>query len=280
MRAPERIEKLRREIDSLDHQIVELLNRRAACAHAIGEEKQQQDVVAFAPAREQAVLRAVATHNQGPLADEAVQAIYREIISACRSLEHPITVAYWGPPASNTHVAARQRFGPKAVFVALDSVADVFAEVEHERADFGGSSEDPGQVLAAAFRVELETHLAQLEADIPVEPMSGQRIERRQILVGGGGCGVDRRDRLAEHVDRGSKAGGVELLERHDRLVEGLAGDEPGDHRASERNARREAAEGSPAGEPQERSPHRPLGRGAEGGGGRHRPMVAARPVG
>src|SRR5439155_18636554 len=95
------------------------------------------DVVRFAPAGEQEVLRDVARCNGGPLSDDALQSIYREVISACRSLEHPVIVAYWGPPASNTHVAARQRFGPRAIFNAFDSVADVFGEVEHERADFG-----------------------------------------------------------------------------------------------------------------------------------------------
>src|SRR5262249_11308319 len=107
------------------------------CAHAIGEAKMAQDVAPFAPAREHEVLRAVAARSRGPLSPAGLEAIYREIISACRSLEHPIAIAYWGPPASNTHVAARQRFGPQARYSAMETVADVFGEVERQRADYG-----------------------------------------------------------------------------------------------------------------------------------------------
>ena len=97
-----RIEDLRKRIDELDRQLVSLLNERAACARAIGELKKDQDLHSFAPAREQQVLRAAVAASAGPLPPESIEAIYREIITACRDLEHPITVAYWGPPASNT----------------------------------------------------------------------------------------------------------------------------------------------------------------------------------
>jgi chorismate mutase/prephenate dehydratase len=137
MTVPKRIEALRQRIDALDQQLVSLLNERAACAREIGEAKMERDIASFAPAREQEVLRAVAAANTGPLTPIGLEAIYREIIAACRSLEHPIRVAYWGPPASNTHVAARQRFGPQAAFTAVETVADVFHEVERGRADFG-----------------------------------------------------------------------------------------------------------------------------------------------
>jgi chorismate mutase / prephenate dehydratase len=132
-----RIEDHRQRIDELDRQIVALLNERARSARAIGELKRGQDLHSFAPAREQQVLRAVADASTGPLEADSLEAIYREIITACRSLEHPITIAYWGPPASNTHVAARQRFGPRSVYLPQPTVADVFSEVEHARADFG-----------------------------------------------------------------------------------------------------------------------------------------------
>ena len=137
MTVPKRIEALRQRIDALDQQIVGLLNERAGCARAIGEAKREREMVAFAPAREQEVLRAVAAANRGPLTPAGLEAIYREIIAACRSLEHPVRVAYWGPPASNTHVAARQRFGPQACYTAVETVADVFHEVERGRSDFG-----------------------------------------------------------------------------------------------------------------------------------------------
>ncbi len=128
---------LRRQIDELDRRIVELLNERAACAHAIGEAKVAQELAAFAPAREQEVLRAVGELNRGPLPAAALDSIYRAIINACRALERPLRISYWGPPASNTHVAARDRFGPQATYQPAQTVADVFAEVEKQRADYG-----------------------------------------------------------------------------------------------------------------------------------------------
>jgi chorismate mutase/prephenate dehydratase len=132
-----RIEELRRRIDELDRQIVALLDERAGCARAIGEAKDRRDLPAFDPAREAEVLRAVRAASRGPLAPEALAAVYREILAGCRALQRPLTVAYWGPPASNTHVAARQRFGPEACYLPTTAVADVFAEVERGRAEFG-----------------------------------------------------------------------------------------------------------------------------------------------
>jgi chorismate mutase/prephenate dehydratase len=66
-----------------------------------------------------------------------MQAIYREIISACLALERPLRIAYWGPPASNTHVASRTRFGAQAEYTPADSIAGVFAEVEKGSSDYG-----------------------------------------------------------------------------------------------------------------------------------------------
>jgi chorismate mutase/prephenate dehydratase len=131
------IDGYRRRIDELDAEIVRLINERAECARAIGQAKQQADRAAYAPDRERQVLDAVAAANQGPLSKGAVQAIYREIISACRALERPMTVAYWGPPASNTHVAAIRRFGSQSEFLQTASVAEVFLEVERGSADYG-----------------------------------------------------------------------------------------------------------------------------------------------
>ncbi|HEU4753090.1 MAG TPA: prephenate dehydratase [Armatimonadota bacterium] len=131
------IEDYRRRIDALDAEITRLINERATCARAIGEAKQRTETSAYAPARERQVLDRVIARNEGPLPDAALQAIYREIISACRALEKPLTIAYWGPPASNTHVAATRRFGSQASFLETGSIAEVFAQVERGSADFG-----------------------------------------------------------------------------------------------------------------------------------------------
>src|SRR5262249_16851389 len=73
----------------------------------------------------------------GPLPDAALRAIYREVISACRALERPLAVGYWGPAGSNTHVAALHRFGHGVQLLPHDSIAAVFREVEKGGLDYG-----------------------------------------------------------------------------------------------------------------------------------------------
>ena len=89
------------------------------------------------PGRERQVLARLAKLNQGPLPNEAVWAIYREIISASRALEQPLRIAYLGPPATFTHLAAHEHFGSQAVFVPVPTIPQVFAEVEHAQANYG-----------------------------------------------------------------------------------------------------------------------------------------------
>ncbi|MES4792910.1 MAG: chorismate mutase, partial [Chloroflexota bacterium] len=93
---------LRQQIDAIDAELVRLLNRRAQLALDVGRSKEESDQAVYVPARERDVLQRVAAHNAGPLPQHALRAVYREIISACRSLEKPLQIGYWGPPASNT----------------------------------------------------------------------------------------------------------------------------------------------------------------------------------
>ncbi len=127
----------RKRIDTLDTEIVRLLNERAECARRIGDAKRVLNAPAYVPERERQVLDRVAAASPGPLERDAIVGIYREIMSACRALEKPLIVAYWGPPASNTYVAARKRFGSQAEFHAAGSIPDVFAAVQLEKAEYG-----------------------------------------------------------------------------------------------------------------------------------------------
>jgi chorismate mutase/prephenate dehydratase len=127
----------RKAIDELDQRIVELISERARHAGEIGRTKAAQAAEAFAPAREQEVFARLAALNPGPLPDAALRAIYREIISACRALEQPLTISYWGPAGSNTHVAALHRFGHGVRLAPADSIAAVFKEVEKANASYG-----------------------------------------------------------------------------------------------------------------------------------------------
>jgi chorismate mutase/prephenate dehydratase len=91
----------------------------------------------YAPHREGAILRRVCRLSRGPLADESLRAIYREIMSGALALEKSLTIAYLGPEATFTHQAAIKRFGSSLHYAAQKTIADVFLEVSKNRADYG-----------------------------------------------------------------------------------------------------------------------------------------------
>src|SRR5881392_1821311 len=131
------ISEHRKAIDKLDEQIVHLLNDRTRHVLEIGELKVRQGEEIYAPHRELAVLQRVAKLNQGPITEEALRAIYREIMSSALSLEKSMTIAFFGPEATFTHQAAIRRFGASLNYSAQKTIADVFAEVSRNRADYG-----------------------------------------------------------------------------------------------------------------------------------------------
>ena len=127
---------IREQIDQLDRQMVELLNRRLALAAEIGKVKRSTGGQIYVPEREDAVLRKVAALNQGPIKNEALQAIYREIMSAAIALEKPLLIAYLGPEATNTHAAAMKKFGASVDYHAMATIGDIFTAVEKGEADY------------------------------------------------------------------------------------------------------------------------------------------------
>jgi chorismate mutase / prephenate dehydratase len=127
----------RSRISELDNQILNLLNQRAEAALRIGDLKRRQDAPSYVPEREAAILNRLATANRGPLSSAAVVAIWREILSGCRALEGPVTVAYLAPPATFTHQAARERFGESVTYHPSRSIAETFEDVERGHAQFG-----------------------------------------------------------------------------------------------------------------------------------------------
>ncbi len=128
---------LRKKIDSLDVRIVALLNERAAVTLAVGKEKIRDNRSIYAPDREQEVLKRVKALNKGPISPEAVKAIYREIMSASLALEKPLSIAYMGPQATFSHLAAIKRFGSSVAYTDCGDVAEVFARVENGECDYG-----------------------------------------------------------------------------------------------------------------------------------------------
>jgi chorismate mutase-like protein len=127
----------RSRINNLDDEILKLLNQRGTAALRIGELKRQQDLPYFSPEREAQVLDRLVALNDGPLGADAIRVIWREILSASLALEHPLPIAYLGPPGTFTHQAATRRFGSSAQLLPVHTIAEIFDEVERGRAEYG-----------------------------------------------------------------------------------------------------------------------------------------------
>ena len=127
----------RTRINELDNQILNLLNQRAEAALQIGNLKRRQGTPSYVPEREAEIVRLLSAGNRGPLTADNVAAIWREVLSACRALEGPVTVAYLGPKATFTHQAALGRFGAATDFQPARTILDIFDEVERGRAAYG-----------------------------------------------------------------------------------------------------------------------------------------------
>lgn len=132
--------ELRSSIDQLDEQIIRLLNQRADLVHEVGVIKKAEGAAIYAPEREEQVFKGLtqkARELSSRLPDRSIRAIYREIISASYALEKGLVIAYFGPEATNTHQAARNRFGASVEYAAQVTIADVFDAVSRGRADYG-----------------------------------------------------------------------------------------------------------------------------------------------
>jgi chorismate mutase/prephenate dehydratase len=131
------LRKLRRRIDDLDRKITGLLNARAKISLDIAELKQRSGRSIYSPDREREVLRKISKVNKGPLNTQAMGSIYREIMSSSLAMNAPLKIAYLGPEATFTHLAALKRFGSQLTYIPCDSISDCFMEVEKGNADYG-----------------------------------------------------------------------------------------------------------------------------------------------
>jgi chorismate mutase / prephenate dehydratase len=128
---------MRREMDGVDREILAALNKRAKLAQQIGKLKQSDSRSIYDPQREAEVLARAVDANSGPLGDEAVRAIYRELISGMRAVQTRLRAAYLGPEFTFSHLAAIERFGQSAELMPVGTIAAVFEEVERGQAEFG-----------------------------------------------------------------------------------------------------------------------------------------------
>ena len=133
----DKLQQLRSRIDEIDRQLVRALNARTKCVLEIGKIKHATGREIYAPDREEAVFRRVVGQNPGPLTNDSLRAIYREIMSSALALEKPLIIAFLGPEATYSHMASVRKFGASVRYEPLPSIADVFADVAKGRADYG-----------------------------------------------------------------------------------------------------------------------------------------------
>ena len=132
-----KIERLRTAIDSVDRTLLEKLNERARLVQEVGKCKRSSRAPVFDAARERDLVASLAAANPGPFPNSALSHVFREIISATRSLEARLRVAFLGPEGTFSHLAARRIFGALGDCIAVSTISDVFAVVERGEADHG-----------------------------------------------------------------------------------------------------------------------------------------------
>jgi chorismate mutase/prephenate dehydratase len=157
------LQALRVAIDRVDREILASLNERARLVEQVGARKQQTGASVYQPDRERDLIAALEAANPGPFPSAAIRPVYREILSATRSLEARLRIAYLGPEGTFSHVAARETFGSQAEYLPQPTIADVFAAVERGLAHHGVVP-----VENTTEGVVTQTLDAWIEAEVPV----------------------------------------------------------------------------------------------------------------
>ena len=137
--APLALADVRSKIDQIDRDIQSLIAERAQFAHQVGKAKGKLAAAVdyYRPEREAQVLRMVVDRNEGPLSDELLVHVYREIMSACLAQQEPLKIGYLGPEGTFSQQAVLKQFGRSALGLPMASIEEVFQEVEAGNADFG-----------------------------------------------------------------------------------------------------------------------------------------------
>lgn len=136
----DKLKELRTRIDQLDQRLLELISERAGYASEVGQIKlaaDHENCQFYRPDRESQVLRKIAENNPGPLSNDEVVRLFREIMSACLALEQQMKIAFLGPSGTYTEEAALKHFGGSVRTMPLASIGDVFRQVEAGNASYG-----------------------------------------------------------------------------------------------------------------------------------------------
>ncbi|GAB4540347.1 MAG: prephenate dehydratase [Thermodesulfovibrionia bacterium] len=131
------LDELRERINEIDLKILELLNQRASVVLEIKKAKDSRHLNIYSPEREREIIDRLTGLNKGPFPNEALRLLYREILSASLALQQPLRVAYLGPPATFTHLAAMRQFGSSADYMAVSTIKSVFSAVSSGEAQYG-----------------------------------------------------------------------------------------------------------------------------------------------
>ena len=163
---------LRQNIDRIDTEIIQLLNERVRLAGEVGKIKMREGGSIYVPSREQLIFDKLKGLNNGPLPHNAIQSIWREIISASISLEKKLIIAYLGPEATFTHQAAIKNFGSSLEYRPMKTIQDVVLEVERGEADYGvfPIENSTGGAVAHSQEILVDSELKIIsEVFLPVE---------------------------------------------------------------------------------------------------------------
>lgn len=131
------IKSLRKTIDSIDSRILKLLNKRGRIILEVAKIKGKTKSSIYVPDREKDVYQNLISKNEGPLSNDSVKAIFREVMSSALQLERPLKIAYLGPEFTFTHIASMKKFGSSVNYTPCPTITDVFAEVEKGNSDYG-----------------------------------------------------------------------------------------------------------------------------------------------
>ncbi|MCG8390309.1 MAG: chorismate mutase [Cytophagales bacterium] len=131
------IDQVRKKIDEIDRQLLDLLNRRMELVQEVGKIKKISNATIYRPEREREIIERLSGINTGKLNQQAIEAIFLEIFAVSRNIELPEKVAYLGPEGSFTHQAAEARFGAMSEYMSLNNIQSVFEAVISERVKYG-----------------------------------------------------------------------------------------------------------------------------------------------
>ena len=136
------LNNIRKKIDAIDSQLLDLLAQRVDCVHTVGQIKKKEGLQIYAPEREELLLQKLVKMAGDRVPEKSVRAIYREIMSCALALEDDLKIAYLGPPGTWTHQAAIKKFGHSVGYSAQSNFAEVFDQVARRKAELAKAQQE------------------------------------------------------------------------------------------------------------------------------------------